>query len=192
MFPAVHAAAHARAAEMAARWVQPGEWALDCGAGDLSLAAALQGVGLRTLSIDPAGGGGLVRAGWEALPVRAGAVALVTACASLQYAPDPRRAIESAANALRPGGVLLVMLAPVHRTPEGARKGQKTAQTRTGNPSYRHFSIEELRALFLDAGLSFEEHPFRLPGAIGAKRRLKAAIGVEQATFPTLLGRRAP
>jgi SAM-dependent methyltransferase len=190
MFPEVHAAAHALAAEMAGQWVQPGEWALDCGAGDLSLARALEGVGLRTLSIDPRGEPGMVRAGWEALPVRAGAVALVTACASLQYATDPRRAIASAAQTLRPGGALLVLLSPVHRTPKGASDGQKTARLRTGNPSYLHFSIEELRGYFGEAGLSFEVCPYRLPAGIGAKRRLKAAFGVEQATFPTLVGRK--
>jgi SAM-dependent methyltransferase len=187
-YRAVHARAHKFAATLAMWYAKEGEWAADCGAGAGHLGRELEGKGLAVCSLDPTAGGSTVKAGWEALPLRRGSVAVVTACASLQYAADPGAAVRAAAEALRPGGALIVLLSPVHASSEGAREGEATARARTGNPSYRHFDKAEVESHFRSAGLSFKLIPFRLPGTVGITRRLKARSGVEQAEFPTLLG----
>jgi SAM-dependent methyltransferase len=126
------------------------------------------------------------------LPVRDGAVAAVTACASLHYAPDPREAVREAARALRPGGVLVASLSPVHDTDEGARAGERVARRRTGMARYRHLSMSEVNAAFGGAGLALEIKEFRVPGRVGAVRRAKQVIGIDLAHFPTLVGRKPP
>ncbi len=188
MYPEVHAVSHRLTASLLLERVRPGEWVLDVGAGDRDLASRLESRGLRVIAVDPLPSKGLVGAAWENLPVRSGSLAGVVACASLQYAVDPGSAVLAAAEALRPGGRVVVAMSPVHASELGARGGQATARQRTGNPDYRHFSQHGVEKMFERAGLAVTTRPFKLPGAVGLKRRAKVALGVNLASFPTFIG----
>lgn len=187
-YPKVHARAHEEAAALVGALARPGDWVLDCGAGDLSMSRVLAARGVRVLAIDPHPAPGILRASWEGLPVRNGSLAAITACASLHYASDLVSALPAAARALRSGGRLIAALSPVHRTAEGAHKGELTARRRFNDPSYRHLSLREVEDAFRVAGLDLEVRPFLLGGWLGLLRRVKSALGVEQAEFPILIG----
>jgi SAM-dependent methyltransferase len=190
MYPKVHERAHAVVADIVGLSERKGEWVLDCGAGDRHLSRLIEAHGLRVVAVDPRGGSGVVKAGWERLPFRDGSLSAVTACASFHYAESPRAALLEASRALKPGGQIVVALSPIHQGDAGARRGEQTARERTGNPRYRHLSLPEVKRDFRDAGLDLEIRRFRVGGFIGLVRAAKSAAGVDLAEFPMLVGRK--
>lgn len=188
MYPEVHRVSHRLTAALVAERSGKGEWVLDMGSGDGDLARLLRERQLRPVAADPSPAPGGLGATWEHLPFRPESLAAATACASLHYAADPAAALARCAECLRPGGRVVVALSPVHPTDRGARSGERTARRRTGNPDYKHFSRGQVQAMFQGAGLLLTERPFRIPGPVGTKRRIKGALGVDLAQFPTLVG----
>ncbi|MEE9278027.1 MAG: class I SAM-dependent methyltransferase, partial [Dehalococcoidia bacterium] len=156
----------------------PDGLALDVGTGGGATAHALARAGWSVLPLDltvpmlqaarqalreqtPQRLRGVVQGDAEALPLREGSVALVTARNTAHHFPQPLRFLEQAARVLRPGGRLLIVDLVGHERPDFDAHLQ--AWERRRDPSHAaSIPISRWQSLFREAGLvPLETHHHR-------------------------------